>query len=60
MGSQPVTVDLEALWGQLGIARRGNTVIFDDKAPLASVRDAILPGEDMLKKRDRQYAWKRF
>ncbi len=53
MGSQPVTVDLAALWQQLGIARRGNTVIFDDKAPLAGVRDAILPEEDLLKKRDR-------
>jgi hypothetical protein len=60
MGPQPVTVDLEALWQQLGIARRGHTVIFDAKAPLASVRDAILPDGDLLKKREDSYAWHRF
>ena len=43
MGSQPVTVDLEALWRQLGISRRGDTVVFDDKAPSAEVRKAITP-----------------
>ena len=36
-------VDLEALWQQLGIRRHGNTVIFDDSAPLANVRSAITP-----------------
>ena len=41
MGSQPVMVDLGALWRQLGIKRHGNSVIFDDTAPLASVRKAI-------------------
>ncbi len=43
MGSQPAMVDLEALWQQLGIRRHGNTVIFDDSAPLANVRSAITP-----------------
>jgi hypothetical protein len=55
MASQPVTIDLEALWRQLGIARRGDTVIFDDKAPLASVREAILPEGAVLKKREDSY-----
>lgn len=44
MGSQPVMVDLGALWRQLGIRLHGNTVIFDDSAPLANVRTAITPG----------------
>ena len=43
MASQPVTVDLQTLWQQLGIRRQGNTVSFDDRAPLASVRNAITP-----------------
>ena len=43
MRSEPITVDLESLWRQLGIRRRGKTVIFDDSAPLASVRTAITP-----------------
>jgi len=43
MGSQPVMVDLGALWRQLGITRHGNAVIFDDSAPLANVRSAITP-----------------
>ena len=41
MGSQPVMVDLGALWRQLGIKRHGNSVIFDDTAPLANVRKAM-------------------
>ena len=43
MASQPVTVDLQALWQQLGIRRQGTTVSFDDRAPLASIRNAITP-----------------
>jgi hypothetical protein len=43
MGSQPVTVDLGTLWQQLGIRRQGKTVVFDDRAPLASIRNAITP-----------------
>jgi hypothetical protein len=60
MRSRPVMVDLEGLWRQLGIARRGNTVIFDDKAPLASVRDAILPAGNLLTRREDSSAWHRF
>jgi hypothetical protein len=43
MAFQPVTVDLQTLWQQLGIRRQGNTVSFDDRAPLASIRNAITP-----------------
>ena len=43
MASHPVTVDLGTLWQQLGIRRQGNTVTFDDRAPLASIRNAITP-----------------
>lgn len=37
----PVRVDLPALWKQLGIAQRGQGLVFDDAAPLAAVRKAI-------------------
>jgi hypothetical protein len=43
MASQPVTVDLKTLWQQLGIRRQGNTVTFDDRAPLANIRNSITP-----------------
>jgi hypothetical protein len=52
MGSRPVTVDLEALWQQLGISRQGGSVTFDDQAPLASVRDAITPPRNNLLRRE--------
>ena len=38
----PVKVDLAGLWSQLGISDSQEGVIFDDSAPLASVRDTIL------------------
>ena len=41
MKEQPVKVDLEALWKELGVARHGKSVTFDDSAPLADVRKAI-------------------
>jgi hypothetical protein len=44
MGSAAVTVDLPDLWKQLGVERRGASAIFDDQAPLASVRRSILKG----------------
>jgi hypothetical protein len=37
----PVEVDLESLWGQLGISRADGKVIFINNAPFASVRTAI-------------------
>jgi hypothetical protein len=41
MKDAPVKVDLPALWKQLGIQKRGETVVFDEGAPLAGVRRAI-------------------
>jgi hypothetical protein len=41
MKERPVTIDLEALWKQLGVVHRGRKVTFDDSAPLASIRKAI-------------------
>jgi hypothetical protein len=41
MKAKPVTVDLAALWKQLGVVRHGETVTFDSTAPLASIRKAI-------------------
>jgi hypothetical protein len=37
----PGTVDLAATWRQLGVAREGTSVVFDDGAPLAYVRRGI-------------------
>ena len=43
MRASPHPVDLDQLWKQLGIERRGATVALSDDAPLAAVRKAILP-----------------
>jgi hypothetical protein len=37
----PISVDLEAIWSDLGVVRAGGTVTFDDKAPHAAWRRAI-------------------
>jgi predicted metalloprotease with PDZ domain len=42
MAARAVTVDLTALWKELGVERQEDTVGFDDEAPLAAVRKAIL------------------
>jgi hypothetical protein len=44
MKDAPYQVDLPALWKQLGITLDGNTVHFDDSAPLAGTREAITQG----------------
>jgi hypothetical protein len=44
MKDQPYSVDLPALWTQLGIERDGNAVKFLDTAPLAKTRDAVTYG----------------
>ena len=41
MKAAPVDVDLPQLWRRLGVAVTGDSVVFDDGAPLASVRRAI-------------------
>jgi len=35
-------VDLPDLWKQLGVGRENGKVVFDDSAPLASIRRAIM------------------
>ena len=41
MKATPVSVDLPQLWQRLGIELRGDSVFFDDSAPLAPARRAI-------------------
>ena len=43
MRASPHPVNLDQLWKELGIERRGATVALDDGAPLAAVRKGILP-----------------
>jgi len=42
---KPVNVDLDKLWQELGVSMDGETVRFDNTAPLASVRRAITEPE---------------
>jgi hypothetical protein len=42
MKDKPVSPDLPALWKQLGIRERGSSVEFQDDAPLAVTRKAIM------------------
>ena len=41
MKDKPHDVDLTALWQQLGVSMQGETMRFDDSAPLAAIRRAI-------------------
>jgi hypothetical protein len=41
MKGTPVSPDLDKLWKELGVERQGETVVFDDSAPLAAIRRAI-------------------
>ena len=41
MGRKPVTPDLAALWRDLGLKPQGESLEFDDSAPLAAIRRAI-------------------
>jgi hypothetical protein len=45
MKDQPVGVDLDALWAQLGVELTGGTVHLDDNAKLAAIRRAITSAE---------------
>ena len=38
---KPKSVDLETLWKELGVIRTGNSIDFDDTAPLAAIRRTI-------------------
>jgi hypothetical protein len=42
MKAAPAPVDLPALWSELGIARRDGKIEFNDRAPLAPIRKAIM------------------
>ncbi|MGO8804973.1 hypothetical protein [Candidatus Binatus sp.] len=42
MKATPITPNLPALWHQLGIRASGNSVVFDQGAPLASVVSSIM------------------
>lgn len=41
MGRAPVRVDLDAVWRSLGVSIQNGRVVFDDGAPLASIRLGI-------------------
>jgi hypothetical protein len=41
MKDQPIEVDLPRLWSQLGVSLRGETIRFDEAAPLAAIRRTI-------------------
>jgi hypothetical protein len=41
---------LPDLWKQLGVGRQDGKVVFDDRAPLAGVREAIMRGSASPKK----------
>jgi predicted metalloprotease with PDZ domain len=41
MKAEPVTVDLQTLWQQLGVKQEAGRIYFDDSAPLAKIRRAI-------------------
>jgi hypothetical protein len=42
---KPVEVDLDALWRDLGVSLNGREVVYNDQAPMASTRKAILTGK---------------
>jgi hypothetical protein len=48
LGSRPETTDLAALWRQLGISRSGDSIVFNDNAPLAAVRRALTSNANPL------------
>jgi hypothetical protein len=41
MGPKPVTPDLASLWRDLGLKAQGESLTFDDTAPLAAIRKSI-------------------
>lgn len=45
MGPKAQDVDLDALWRRLGVRAAGDTVSFDDSAPLAAIRRSMAPRE---------------
>jgi hypothetical protein len=45
MKDEPVSVDLDSLWRQLGVEMRNGTITFNETAPWASVRRSIDAGK---------------
>ena len=45
MKASPAPVDLDAIWKRLGIVKREGRVVFDDSAPQAAIRRAIMRGD---------------
>jgi hypothetical protein len=41
MGTQPGAVDLARMWSRLGVRLERGVVVYDDAAPLASIRRAM-------------------
>jgi hypothetical protein len=44
MKADPVPVDLDQLWRDLGVGFDGDIIVYDDSAPLAYIRKALLRG----------------
>jgi hypothetical protein len=42
LGSSPDNVDLDALWARLGVRAQEGSVTYDDGAPLAAIRKALM------------------
>jgi hypothetical protein len=42
MGSAPAPVDLQGVWERLGVSRNGDQVSFNERAPLAQIRAAMV------------------
>ena len=42
MGERPFAVDLDELWSCLGVSSAGGEIHYDDDAPLAAIREAIM------------------
>ncbi len=45
MGAKAEDVDLDALWRRLGVRASGESISFDDKAPLAAIRRSLTARE---------------
>jgi hypothetical protein len=45
MGAKAEDVDLDALWRRLGVRASGESISFDDKAPLAAIRRSMTARE---------------
>lgn len=45
MKDRPISVDLDKLWTELGVSHQGGVATFNDRAPLASVRESINSGK---------------